>query len=226
MAFLSNTSVLVARPLRGLFGGVIEEARGRQRRQRAALAGMFAAAVATALLAAFQWGGAGGGQPAQLGGSDASRPSVAARDGAPSGRVLSSLELSLVEPAGWFGRTQVLPVGGPGAAWLQTSNFSLRIVKRGLDPLETMGANDVVVTITTAGPFADRIQPTVQPLEIARDAIPARMTPRHYLALAESASLDGGLVSISVWFGSRSAAPRLLPVVNRVLGSLHERPRY
>jgi hypothetical protein len=139
--------------------------------------------------------------------------------------LLSSLGLSLVEPVGWFGRAQVLPVGGPGAGWLQTSNFSLRIIRRGLDPIETMGADDVVMTITTAGPFADRIEPTVQPLDVARDAILARGTPRHYLALEESATLGGGLVSISVWFGSPSAAPRLLPVVNRVVGSLHERPR-
>ena len=202
--------------------GVIDDARGRYHRQL----GVIGATAAVATLAAFAWGGAGAGQPAGIGGSPSSRPSLAGTNVTSVGRALSVLGLSVVEPAGWFGHAAVLPVGGPGAAWLHASNFTLRISKRGVDPIESMGVGGVVLTITTAGPFASNIRPAVQPLALAANAIPTRRTPRGHLVLEESAMLGGGLVSISAEFGSRSAAPRLLPVVNGVLRSLREQPRH
>jgi hypothetical protein len=108
--------------------------------------------------------------------------------------------------------------------WLQAASFSLRIAKRGSDPIDSMRAEDVVLTITTAAPFS-RVRPHVRALTVARDAIPAVRMPRRYFGLEESAMLGGGLVSITVWFGSRSAATRLLPVVNSILCSLREQPR-
>ena len=200
--------------------GVIHDARGRYHRRL----GVIAAAAAAATLAAFAWGG---GQPTGFGGPPPTNlPGLAGTGVASAGRTLSSLGLSVVEPAGWFGRAAVLPVGGPGAAWLQMSNFTLRISKRGVDPIQSMGVGGVVLTITTAGPFASSIRPGVQPLALGRDAIPARRTPRGHLVLKESAMFGGGLVSISAEFGSRSVARRLLPVANRVLRSLREQPRH
>jgi len=201
--------------------GVIHDARGRYHRRL----GVIAAAAAATTLAAFAWGG---GQPTGFGGPPPTNlPGLAGTDVASAGRTLSSLGLSVVEPAGWFGHAAVLPVGGPGAAWLQTSNRSLQPAKPGVDPIESMGADGVVVTITTVGPFSSPIRPTVQPLTVARDAIPARRTPhgQRGLVLDESAMLGGGLVSVSAYFPSRSAAPHLLPIVNDVVRSLREQPR-
>ena len=219
-------NALLYRPPRGLAGGVIEEARDRQRRQRAVLGGSITLAAA-AILVAFVWGGAGAGRPSSLGGPHPNPRRVAGSGGVRSARVLSSLGLSVVEPAGWFGRSMVLAIGGPGAAWLQTSNLSLQPAKPGVDPIESMGPDGVVVTITTVGPFSSPIRPTVQPLTVARDAIPARRTPHGHrgLVLDESAMLGGGLVSISAYFPSRSAVPHLLPIVNDVVRSLREQLR-
>ena len=63
----------------------------------------------------------------------------------------------------------------------------------------------------------------VRPLKLARDVVPASRTPRGHLVLESSAILSGRLLTIDADFGSRNAARRLLPVVNRLLSTLRVR---
>lgn len=208
--------------------GVIEEARGRQCRQRGLMAAGITAAVAGIALAV-AWGGGKDGATGKraLGHPPSGGRTVAGLNGGSrSSRLLSSVGVSLAVPNDWFGRSQGLPIGPTvRAAWLQVTNLPTRRWVHGVDPIDAMGANDVVVTVSADGPYQGIVQHNrIRLRMVASEIVPAWRTPRRDLVLQSMVILDGGLLSIDADFGSRNAASRLLPLVNRVLSTLRVRP--
>ena len=207
--------------------GVIEEARGRQRRQRAAVAAAIAAGIVAVVLA-FAAGGAndGGGRSHARGGPPSAGRGLAGHDGASSStQLISIVGVSLVVPREWFGHTMTLSVGAGNAAWLQATNFPPQGLVNGEARIKAMRPGDLVVTICECNEPIQRStqRNRVRPLMLSGDVVPTARTPRGHLVLESSALVDGRLLTIDADFGSRSAARRLLPVVNSALGTLRVR---
>jgi len=140
--------------------------------------------------------------------------------------LISIVGVSLMVPREWVGRTTILWTGAGHSAWLQATNFPPQGLVNGEARTKAMRPGDLAVTICEEClPIQESVQRNrVRPLTLAGDAIPAARTPRGHLVLESSAILDGRLLTIDADFGSRNAAHRLLPVVNRVLGTLRVRP--
>jgi hypothetical protein len=157
----------------------------------------------------------GGRQPAGL-------PSP---DSVPTGgRLIASDGVSVSLPAGWVGRTAVLPQGArtPGLAWLQATNFPIGRLVHGEDPLKAMSAGQVAVTITDRTPEITHIPlRSGSPLTMsAAIPVPQAETPRGHLELELAPTIDSRPMIIDIDFGSRGAVRRLAPSVNRLLQTL------
>jgi hypothetical protein len=214
-------------PVEAPGAGVIKEARGRQRRQRG-LVGAATTAGFVAIVLAFASGGGNGGaaRTQALGRPQPGGRGLAGLDGGShTARLISIVGVSLVVPREWYGRTTVLWTGAGDSAWLQATSFPTQRLVRGEDPRKAMGRSELVVTICEEClPIQGSVRHNrVQPLALASDVVPASRTPRGHLVLESSAILNGRLFTIAADFGSRNAARRLLPVVNRVLGTLRVR---
>ena len=111
------------------------------------------------------------------------------------------------------------------AAWLQATNVPTRRWVAGEDPTDAMRPGDVVVTVTTDGPFQGSWQHGIRPVTLTPSATvaPSR-TPRGRLVLHASVILDGDRLAIDAEFGSRAAGPRWLSPVNTVLRTLRANP--
>ena len=205
--------------------GVIEEARGRQRRQRALTAAALLVGIVVIALA-FAWGGGNGVPHRQGGGRPPSGGRGLARDGGSDAtQLISIVGVSLVVPREWFGHTMTLSVGAGNAAWLQATNFPPQGLVNGEARIKAMRPGDLAVTICECNEQIQRStqRNRVRPLTLAGDVVPTARTPRGHLVLESSALIDGRLLTIDADFGSRSAARRLLPVVNGALGTLRVR---
>ena len=207
--------------------GVIEEARHRQRRQRASVAAATTAGIVAIVLAfASEMGTTALGAGTLR---EARRPlGVASWDvtvAQAATRLMSIVGVSLAVPREWVGRTTALSVGAGNAAWLQATNFPPQGLVNGEARIKAMRPSDLVVTICECNePIQGSTQHNrVRPLTLSGDVVPTARTPRGHLVLESSALINGRLLTIDADFGSRSAARRLLPVVNRVLGTLRVR---
>jgi hypothetical protein len=88
-----------------------------------------------------------------------------------------------------------------------------------------MGPSDVVVTVTTDGPFQGAWQHGIRPLALTPgDTVPASHTARGHLLLRASVILNGDRLAIVAEFGSRNAAHRWLTTVNTALSTLRANP--
>lgn len=207
--------------------GVIEEARARQHRHRALAASAITVGI-VAIVLAVAWGGGNGAAPGHAVGRPPSggRGLAGRNNGSGSTRLISIVGVSLRVPGEWVGRTTVLWVGAGNSAWLQATNFPPQALVNGEARIKAMRPGDVAVTICECNdPIEASTQRNrVRPLTLAGDMVPVARTPRGQLWLESSALLDGRLLTIYANFGSRNAAPRLLSLVNGVLGTLRVRP--
>jgi hypothetical protein len=185
--------------------GVIEEARGRQRRQRALMAAAILVGIVVSVLA-FAWGGGNGGERSQApGGPPSAGRGLAGRgDGSGSTQLISIVGVSLAVPHEWFGRTTIVWTGAGHSAWLQATNFPPQARINGEARIKAMQPGDLAVTICEEClPIQESVQRNrVRPLTLAGDAIPTARTPRGHLVLESSATIDGRLLTIDADFGS------------------------
>jgi len=140
--------------------------------------------------------------------------------------LISIVGVSLAVPRKWSGHTTVLWVGAGDSAWLQATNFPPQVLVNGEARIKAMEPGDVAVTICECNEPMQRStqRNRVRPLTLSGNVVPTARTPRGHLVLESSVLIDGRLLTIDADFGSRNAAPRLLSLVNGVLGTLRVRP--